>query len=76
MKPLIDLRDSGSFTGPRGVKAALDQFRAWLRNAVELLFAPSVIATPPMIANFTFGQGDFAVSDRDDWLQAMALESS
>jgi ABC-type spermidine/putrescine transport system permease subunit II len=62
MRPLIYLRDSSTFTVPRGLKALLDQFGFGGDWHWELVVTASVITTVPMIILFFLGSG---TSSRD-----------
>ena len=59
MRPLIYLRDSSTFTVPRGLKAMLDQFGFGGQWHWELVVTASVITTVPMIVAFFLGQRQF-----------------
>jgi multiple sugar transport system permease protein len=59
MRPLIYLRDSDTFTIPRGLKSLVDQFGFGGEFHWELIVTASVIATVPMIAIFFLGQRHF-----------------
>ncbi|MEV0146095.1 MULTISPECIES: carbohydrate ABC transporter permease [unclassified Nonomuraea] len=59
MRPLIYLRDSSTFTVPRGLKALLDQFGFGGEWHWEIVMTASVITTIPMIILFFFGQKHF-----------------
>jgi multiple sugar transport system permease protein len=59
MRPLIYLRDSSSFTVPRGLKSLLDQFGNGGEFHWEIIVAASVITTVPMIILFFLGQRHF-----------------
>lgn len=59
MKPLIYLRDSATFTIPRGLKAMVDQFGFGGEFHWELIVTASVITTVPMIILFFIGQRQF-----------------
>ena len=59
MRPLIYLRDSDTFTVPRGLKAMLDQFGFGGEWHWELVVTASVITTLPMIIVFFLGQKQF-----------------
>lgn len=59
MRPLIYLRDSSTFTIPRGLKAMLDQFGFGGEWHWEIVVTASVIATVPMIIIFFLGQRYF-----------------
>lgn len=59
MRPLIYLRDSSTFTVPRGLKAMVDQFGFAGNWHWELIVTASVIATLPMIVMFFIGQRHF-----------------
>lgn len=59
MRPLIYLRDSSTFTIPRGLKALLDQYGFGGEWHWEIVVTASVIATVPMIIIFFFGQRHF-----------------
>ncbi|QNN53291.1 carbohydrate ABC transporter permease [Nocardioides mesophilus] len=59
MKPLIYLRDSDTFTVPRGLKTLLDQFGFGGEWHWELIVTASVITTLPMIVIFFLGQRQF-----------------
>jgi multiple sugar transport system permease protein len=56
MRPLIYLRDSETFTVPRGLKALVDQFGFGGELHWELIVTASVITTLPMILVFLVGQ--------------------
>jgi multiple sugar transport system permease protein len=56
MRPLIYLRDSDTFTVPRGLKSMLDQFGFGGEWHWELIVTASVITTIPMILVFLIGQ--------------------
>lgn len=56
MRPLIYLRDSDTFTVPRGLKALVDQFGFGGEMHWELLVTASVITTVPMILVFFAAQ--------------------
>ena len=56
MRPLIYLRDSSTFTVPRGLKSLLDQFGFGGEWHWELVVTASVITTVPMIVVFLLGQ--------------------
>ena len=56
MRPLIYLRDSETFTIPRGLKSMVDQFGFGGEWHWELLVTASVITTVPMIIVFLLGQ--------------------
>ena len=59
MRPLIYLRDSSTFTVPRGLKAMVDQFGFAGNWHWELIVTASVITTLPMIVMFFVGQRHF-----------------
>lgn len=59
MRPLIYLRDSATFTIPRGLKALLDQFGFGGEWHWEIVVTASVITTIPMIIIFFIGQRHF-----------------
>jgi multiple sugar transport system permease protein len=59
MKPLIYLRDTTTFTIPRGLKAMVDQFGFGGNYHWELIVTASVITTIPMIILFFIGQKQF-----------------
>jgi multiple sugar transport system permease protein len=59
MRPLIYLRDSSTFTVPRGLKALLDQFGFGGEWHWEIVMTASVITTVPMIILFFLGQKHF-----------------
>jgi multiple sugar transport system permease protein len=59
MRPLIYLRDSSTFTVPRGLKALLDQYGFGGEWHWEILVTASVITTLPMIILFFLGQKQF-----------------
>lgn len=59
MRPLIYLRDSDTFTVPRGLKAMVDQFGFAGNWHWELIVTASVITTLPMIVLFFIGQRHF-----------------
>ncbi|MFD1719211.1 carbohydrate ABC transporter permease [Georgenia deserti] len=59
MRPLIYLRDSSTFTIPRGLKALLDQYGFGGNWHWEIIVTASVITTIPMIVLFFLGQRHF-----------------
>ncbi len=59
MRPLIYLRDSSTFTVPRGLKAMLDQFGFGGEWHWEIVVTASVITTVPMVILFFLGQKHF-----------------
>lgn len=59
MRPLIYLRDSSTFTVPRGLKSLLDQFGFGGEWHWEIVVTASVITTVPMIILFFLGQRHF-----------------
>ena len=59
MRPLIYLRDSDTFTVPRGLKSLLDQFGFGGEYHWEIIVTASVITTVPMIILFFIGQKQF-----------------
>jgi multiple sugar transport system permease protein len=59
MRPLIYLRDSSTFTVPRGLKALLDQYGFGGEWHWEIVVTASVITTIPMIILFFIGQKQF-----------------
>ncbi|MHA7141898.1 carbohydrate ABC transporter permease [Arthrobacter sp. Sr33] len=59
MRPLIYLRDSSTFTIPRGLKALLDQYGFGGDWHWEIVVTASVITTIPMIILFFLGQKHF-----------------
>jgi multiple sugar transport system permease protein len=59
MRPLIYLRDSSTFTVPRGLKSLLDQFGFGGEWHWEIVVTASVITTLPMIVLFFLGQRHF-----------------
>ncbi|UNX56270.1 carbohydrate ABC transporter permease [Georgenia sp. TF02-10] len=59
MAPLIYLRDSDTFTVPRGLKAMLDQFGFGGNWNWEIVVTASVITTIPMIILFFLAQRHF-----------------
>jgi multiple sugar transport system permease protein len=59
MRPLIYLRDSDTFTIPRGLKALVDQFGFGGEWHWEIIITASVITTIPMIILFFLGQKQF-----------------
>lgn len=59
MRPLIYLRDSDTFTVPRGLKSLLDQFGFGGEYHWEIIVTASVITTVPMIILFFLGQRHF-----------------
>lgn len=59
MRPLIYLRESSTFTVPRGLKAMVDQFGFGGNWHWELIVTASVITTVPMIIMFFLGQRQF-----------------
>ncbi|MGB9033978.1 MAG: carbohydrate ABC transporter permease [Paeniglutamicibacter sp.] len=59
MRPLIYLRDSNTFTVPRGLKAMVDQFGFAGNWHWELIVTASVLTTVPMIVMFFIGQRHF-----------------
>jgi multiple sugar transport system permease protein len=56
MRPLIYLRDSDTFTVPRGLKAMLDQFGFGGEWHWEYIVTASVITTIPMVVVFLIAQ--------------------
>lgn len=56
MRGLIYLRDSKTFTIPRGLKAVVDSFGFGGEWQWEIIVTASVLATLPMIILFFFGQ--------------------
>jgi multiple sugar transport system permease protein len=59
LRPLIYLRDSATFTIPRGLKSLLDQFGFGGEWHWEVIVTASVITTVPMIILFFLGQKQF-----------------
>ncbi|MGW4405496.1 carbohydrate ABC transporter permease [Nonomuraea sp. NPDC004702] len=59
MRPLIYLRDSGTFTVPRGLKALLDQYGFGGEWHWEIVMTAGVLTTIPMIVLFFLGQKHF-----------------
>ncbi|MCU1543940.1 MAG: sugar transporter permease [Microbacteriaceae bacterium] len=59
IRPLIYLRDSETFTIPRGLKSLLDQFGFGGEYHWEIIVTASVITTVPMIILFFIGQKQF-----------------
>ena len=59
LRPLIYLRDSDTFTIPRGLKSLLDQFGFGGEWHWEVIVTASVITTVPMIILFFIGQKQF-----------------
>jgi multiple sugar transport system permease protein len=59
MRPLIYLRDSATFTIPRGLKALVDQYGFGGEWHWEIIVTASVITTIPMIILFFLGQRQF-----------------
>jgi len=59
MRPLIYLRDSSTFTIPRGLKALLDRYGFGGEWHWEIVVTASVIATVPVIVLFFAGQRYF-----------------
>jgi multiple sugar transport system permease protein len=59
MRGLIYLRDSASFTVPRGLKALVDQYGFGGEWHWEILVTASVITTVPIIILFFLGQKHF-----------------
>jgi multiple sugar transport system permease protein len=59
MRPLIYLRDSSTFTIPRGLKALVDQYGFGGEWHWEIIVTASVITTIPMIILFFVGQRQF-----------------
>ncbi|MDT0167364.1 carbohydrate ABC transporter permease [Actinotalea sp. AC32] len=59
MRPLIYLRDSSTFTVPRGLKALVDQYGFGGEWHWEIIVTASVITTVPMIVLFFLGQRHF-----------------
>lgn len=59
MRPLIYLRDSSTFTVPRGLKALLDQYGFGGEWHWEIVVTASVITTLPVIVVFFVGQRYF-----------------
>ncbi len=56
MRSLIYLRDSGTFTVPRGLKTLVDTFGFGGHQRWELVVTASVITTLPMVLVFLLGQ--------------------
>jgi multiple sugar transport system permease protein len=59
MRPLIYLRDSSTFTIPRGLKSLVDQYGFGGEWHWEIIVTASVITTVPMIILFFLGQRHF-----------------
>ena len=59
MRPLIYLRDSDTFTVPRGLKSLVDRFGFAGEFHWEIIVTASVITTIPMIILFFLGQRHF-----------------
>lgn len=59
MRSLIYLRDTATFTIPRGLKSLLDQFGFGGERHWEIIVTASVITTIPMIILFFVGQKQF-----------------
>ena len=59
MRPLIYLRDSSTFTIPRGLKSLVDQYGFGGEWHWEIIVTASVITTVPMIVLFFLGQRHF-----------------
>jgi multiple sugar transport system permease protein len=59
MRPLIYLRESETFTVPRGLKSLVDQFGFGGNYHWEIIVTASVITTVPMIVLFFLGQRHF-----------------
>lgn len=59
MRPLIYLRDTDTFTVPRGLKALVDQYGFGGEWHWEIIVTASVITTIPMIVLFFLGQKQF-----------------
>lgn len=59
MRPLIYLRDSSTFTIPRGLKSLVDQYGFGGEWQWEIIVTASVITTVPMIVLFFLGQRHF-----------------
>lgn len=59
MRPLIYLRDTSTFTVPRGLKSLVDQYGFGGEWHWEIIVTASVIATLPMIILFFLGQRHF-----------------
>ncbi len=59
MRPLIYLRDSDTFTVPRGLKSLVDRFGFGGEFHWEIIVTASVITTIPMIILFFLGQRHF-----------------
>jgi multiple sugar transport system permease protein len=59
MRPLIYLRDTDTFTVPRGLKAIVDEFGFGGNFHWEIVVTASVITTVPMIVLFFLGQRHF-----------------
>jgi multiple sugar transport system permease protein len=59
LRPLIYLRDSETFTIPRGLKSLLDQYGFGGEWHWEVIITASVITTVPMIILFFIGQKQF-----------------
>ncbi len=58
-RPLIYLRDTSSFTMPRGLKALVDQYGFGGEFRWEVLVTASVITTVPMVVLFFLAQRHF-----------------
>jgi multiple sugar transport system permease protein len=59
LRPLIYLRDSATFTVPRGLKALLDRYGFGGEWHWEIIVTASVITTIPVIILFFIGQKQF-----------------
>ncbi|WP_084961049.1 carbohydrate ABC transporter permease [Thermoactinospora rubra] len=59
MRPLVYLRDSSTFTVPRGLKSLLDAYGFGGEWHWEIVMTASVIATVPMVVLFFLGQKHF-----------------
>jgi multiple sugar transport system permease protein len=59
MRPLIYLRDSSTFTIPRGLKSLVDRYGFGGEWHWEIIVTASVITTVPMIILFFLGQRHF-----------------
>ena len=73
MRPLIYLRDSDTFTVPRGLKSLLDQFGFGGEWHWEIIVTASVITTVPMIILFFLGPAALRPGHRHHRQQGLML---
>jgi multiple sugar transport system permease protein len=59
LRPLIYLRNSATFTVPRGLKALIDRFGFDGERHWEIIVTASVITTLPVIILLVIGQKQF-----------------